>query len=107
MYVLMTYAVFFAIDPTKNLSFLDAFFVLTIGGLGMSAPVQNGFGAYHWIVALGVNMLLGINIPDISNTPGLLYATICHESQTLMVLLTGPIALFLVFFAQKKKKSLL
>lgn len=99
MYVLMTYVAFFSIEPTKNLSFLDAFFILTIGGLGMSAPVQNGFGAYHWIVSLGL-MLYGISQAD-----GLLYATICHESQTLMVLLTGPIALLLVFFAQKKKLS--
>lgn len=101
MYVLMTYVAFFSITATSNLSFLDAFFILTIGGLGMSAPVQNGFGAYHWIVSLGL-MLYGISQAD-----GLLYATICHESQTLMVLLTGPIALLLVFLAQKKKKSLL
>ncbi len=96
MYVLMTYVVFFAIEPTKNLTFIDAFFILTIGGLGMSAPVQNGFGAYHWIVSLGL-MLYGISQAD-----GLLYATICHESQTLMVLITGPIAMLLVFLAKKK-----
>lgn len=100
MYVLMTYVVFFSIEPTKNLTFIDAFFVLTIGGLGMSAPVQNGFGAYHYIVSLGL-MLYGISQAD-----GLLYATICHESQTLMVLITGPIAMAMVFLSKKVKKQL-
>lgn len=97
MYVLMTYVVFFAIEPTKDLTFIDAFFILTIGGLGMSAPVQNGFGAYHWIVSLGL-MLYGISQAD-----GLLYATICHESQTILVLLLGPFAMLLVFLAKKRK----
>lgn len=96
MYVLMTYVVFFAIEPTENLTFIDSFFILTIGGLGMSAPVQNGFGTYHWIVSLGL-MLYGISQAD-----GLLYATICHESQTLMVLIAGPIAMLFVFLAKKK-----
>jgi len=98
MYVLMTYVVFFAIEPTRNLTFTDSFFILTIGGIGMSAPVQNGFGAYHWIVSNGLLMVLNIPIEG-----GLSYATICHESQTLMVLFTGPIAMFLVLFAKKKK----
>lgn len=97
MYILMTYVSFFSIDATKNLSFIDSFFILTIGGLGMSAPVQNGFGAYHWIVSLGL-MLYGISQAD-----GLLFATICHESQTLMVLITGPIAILLIFLAKKNK----
>ena len=104
MYVLMTYVVFFAIEPTRNLTFIDSFFILTIGGLGMSAPVQNGFGAYHWIVASGINLLIGLDVlAGIENTPGLLYATICHESQTIMVLLLGPIAMLLVFLTNKKK----
>lgn len=96
MYILMTYVVFFAIEPTKQLTLIDSFFILTIGGLGMSAPVQNGFGTYHWIVSLGL-MLYGISQAD-----GLLYATICHESQTLMVLILGPVALLLVFLTNKK-----
>ena len=98
MYALMTYVVFFAIEPTKNLTFLDSIFILTIGGLGMSAPVQNGFGAFHWIVSLGL-MLYGISQAD-----GLLYATMCHESQTLMILVLGPIAMVMIFLTKKKKQ---
>jgi hypothetical protein len=96
MYAVSTYVVFFAIEPTKNLTFLDSIFILTIGGLGMSAPVQNGFGAYHWIVSLGL-MLYGISQAD-----GLLYATICHESQTLLILILGPLALVAIFLTKKR-----
>lgn len=96
-YILMTYVVFFAIPATSTLTFTDSLFILSIGGLGMSAPVQNGFGAFHWIVSRGL-MLFGISQAD-----GLLYATLCHESQTLMVLIIGPITMLLVMIYKKKK----
>ncbi len=96
-YVMMTYVVFFALAQTSSLTFTDSLFVLSIGRLGMSAPVQNGFGAFHWIVSRGL-MLFGISQSD-----GLLYATLCHESQTLMVLILGPITLLLVFLYNKNK----
>lgn len=96
-YALMTFVVFFAMPSTSQLSFFDSLFVLSIGGLGMSAPVQNGFGAFHWIVSRGL-MLFGISQAD-----GLLYATLCHESQTLMVLILGPITFLLLFLYNKRK----
>lgn len=97
-YILMTYVVFFALPSTSQLTFTDSLFVLSIGGLGMSAPVQNGFGAFHWIVSRGL-MLFGISQAD-----GLLYATLCHESQTLMVLFLGPITMLMIFLYNKNKK---
>ncbi|MFO7868095.1 MAG: lysylphosphatidylglycerol synthase transmembrane domain-containing protein [Bacteroidales bacterium] len=51
MYWSMTYVVFFAIDATSHLDMVDGLFILIIGGLGMSAPVQSGLGVYHYIVA--------------------------------------------------------
>jgi len=98
-YILMTYVVFFALPATSHLTFVDSLFVLSIGGLGMSAPVQNGFGAFHWIVSRGL-MLFGISQAD-----GLIYATLCHESQTLMVLVLGPITMLLIFLYNKNKKA--
>ncbi|MCX7862175.1 MAG: flippase-like domain-containing protein [Bacteroidales bacterium] len=98
-YALMTYVVFFAIPSTSHLSFSDSLFVLSIGGLGMSAPVQNGFGAFHWIVSRGL-MLYGISQAD-----GLLYATLCHESQTLMILLFGPITMLLIMLYVRKHQQ--
>ncbi len=94
-YLLMTYVVFFSIESTSNLTITDSLFVMSIGGLGMSAPVQNGFGAFHWIVSRGL-MLYGI-----SQTDGLLYATLCHESQTLMILILGPIVMLLIMLYRK------
>ncbi len=99
-YILMTYVVFFSIPATSTLTFVDSMFVMSIGGLGMSAPVQNGFGAYHWIVSRGL-MLFGI-----SQTNGLLYATLSHESQTLMTLLLGPIAMLLIMVYRKKSDKI-
>ncbi len=98
-YVLMTYVVFFAIESTSQLTLIDSLFVMSIGGLGMSAPVQNGFGAFHWIVSRGL-MLYGISQAD-----GLLYATLCHESQALMILLLGPLVMFLIFMYTKKNSN--
>ena len=55
-YFIMAYVVFFAIPQTKDLTPIDALFVLVAGSFGMVAPVQNGFGAYHWIVSLALMM---------------------------------------------------
>lgn len=96
-YVLMTYVVFFSIDSISHLTLTDSLFIMSIGGLGMAAPVQNGFGAFHWIVSRGL-MLYGI-----SQTDGLLYATLCHESQTLMILILGPIVMLLIMIYKKKR----
>lgn len=95
-YVMMTYVIFFSIESTSHLNLVDSLFILSIGGLGMSAPVQNGFGAFHWIVSRGL-MLFGISQVD-----GLLYATLCHESQTLMLLILGPIFMLLTTIYVRK-----
>ncbi len=99
-YVMMTYVVFFSIESTSHLNLVDSLFILSIGGLGMSAPVQNGFGAFHWIVSRGL-MLYGI-----SQTDGLLYATLCHESQTLMLLILGPFFVLLTTIYVRKKTKI-
>lgn len=98
MYFLMTYLMFFSIEQTSFLSPADGLFVMIIGGLGMTAPVQGGFGAFHWIVSLGL-MLYGISMED-----GLIYATISHESQALFMLLLGGISFIILFFNKKVKK---
>jgi glycosyltransferase 2 family protein len=96
MYWLGTYVVFFAIGPTSHLNIFDALFILVIGGLGMTAPVQGGFGAFHWIISLGL-ILYGI-----PQDQGLLYATLLHESQVVYILLVGGFSLFMVFFSRRQ-----
>jgi hypothetical protein len=99
MYFAMTYIVFFSIEPTSHLGLIDGLFIMVIGGLGMTMPVQGGFGAFHWIVSLGL-MLYGIKQED-----GLLYATLTHESQALFTVLLGSISLFMIYIFGKKKKQ--
>lgn len=99
LYWAMTYSLFFAIPATAILSPIDAIFILVVGGLGMTVPVQNGFGVYHGMVASAL-MLYGVDY----QTNGLLYATIGHESQTLLVLIMGSISLLLVFLQSSSNK---
>ena len=89
-YILMTYSVFFAIPETSGLTFADAIFVLVFGGIGMALPVQGGFGTYHAIVALS------LTIYGISYESGLVFATISHEAQTILVLLVGGFSTLMV-----------
>ena len=96
LYWLMAYIVFFAIDATNGLDAIDAVFILVAGSFGMVAPVQNGFGAYHWIVSQAL-MIYGISKED-----GLLYATLVHEMQVLVILLIGPVSTYWVFFKKNK-----
>lgn len=96
MYYLMSYTCFFALDATAGLSWQAGLFVLVVGGMGMSAPVQGGIGAYHLLVSQGL-MLYGI-----SHEHGLAFATLMHASQTLVVILLGGISFLMLVLAQKK-----
>ncbi len=92
-YLLGTYVVFFALGPTSKLGVFDGLFILVIGGLGMTVPVQGGFGTFHWITSLGL-VLYGI-----PQEQGLVYATILHESQVVYILIVGGFSLFWLFFS--------
>ena len=99
MYFLMTYVVIFSIPATEGLKPIDGLFLLVIGGLGMSAPVQGGIGAFHWIISSGLSLY------GISKTDGLVFATIQHESQVLLVLILGATSVFVLFFNYRNKKK--
>ncbi len=98
MYWLMTWVVVFALPSTSQLTMIDGLFILVIGGLGMSAPVQSGLGAFHWIVSRGLFIVYGISIEK-----GLVFATISHESQSLLAIILGIISFALLF----KKRSII
>ena len=68
-YALMTWVVVFSIPSTSHLTFGDSIFLLVIGGLAMSAPVQSGLGAFHYIISRGLLIVKGIPLED-----GLVYA---------------------------------
>jgi len=97
MYWLVTYICFFSLDASSALDLKAGVFVLVVGGLGMTAPVQGGIGAYHWLVSQGL-LIYGIQLTD-----GLAYATIVHTSQMLLVVLVGAVS-FLLLSVNKKQK---
>jgi uncharacterized protein (TIRG00374 family) len=98
MYFLMSYVCFRALEPTSLLNWHAGLFVLVVGGMGMSAPVQGGIGAYHLLVSQGL-ILYGI-----SKENGLAFATLMHGSQTLVVIIIGGLS-YLYLFLKKKNAS--
>ena len=99
-YALMTWVVVFSIESTSFLTFRDSIFLLVIGGLAMSAPVQSGLGAFHYIISRGLLIVKGIPIED-----GLAYATLTHESQLIFVVIIGAISFFIIFRKHPEDKS--
>ncbi|MCX6255775.1 MAG: lysylphosphatidylglycerol synthase transmembrane domain-containing protein [Bacteroidia bacterium] len=95
-YTLMTWVVVFSLESTSHLAFGDSFFLLVIGGLAMSAPVQSGLGAFHYIISRGLLIVKGIPIED-----GLVYALLAHESQLIFVAIIGTISFFIIFRKDK------
>jgi glycosyltransferase 2 family protein len=91
-YSLMTWVVVFSIESTSHLTFGDSIFLLVIGGLAMSAPVQSGLGAFHYIISRGLLIVKGIPLED-----GLVYALLTHESQLIFVAIVGTISFFIIF----------
>jgi uncharacterized protein (TIRG00374 family) len=94
-YALMTWVVVFSLESTSHLTFGNSIFILVIGGLAMSAPVQSGLGAFHYIVSRGLLIVNGIPIED-----GLIYALLAHESQLIFIAIVGTISFFIIFRKQ-------
>lgn len=96
-YALMTWVVVFSIPGiTGHLGFMDGIFLLVIGSFGMAVPVQSGIGAFHWIVSRGLHFVYGLELSE-----GLVFATLQHESQTLLILVLGSISMLFLFSKRK------
>jgi uncharacterized protein (TIRG00374 family) len=97
LYYASVYVCLFSLPFTSHLGLTAALFLLVAGGLGMSAPVQGGIGAYHLLVSQGL-LLYGITLEN-----GLAFATLLHSLQLIMVIITGIIALLLLSLQNKNK----
>ena len=95
LYYLGVYVALYAFTFTTGLGGNAALFLLVAGGIGMSAPVQGGIGAYHLLVSQGL-LLYGV-----SEQNGLAFATLLHSLQLLLIIVFGVISLFLLFSASK------
>ena len=99
MYFLMSYVCFFALSETENLGASAALFIMVLGGIGMTAPVQGGIGTYHLLVSQGL-LLYGL-----SETDGIVYATMTHTISTLLLIILGAISMISLFFFVKNRNS--
>lgn len=99
LYFVMAFVLFYSIDSTSHLGFAAGLSVLIMGGIGMSAPVQGGFGVYHILVG-SILMTYGIAEKD-----GYFFATLVHSSQTLMVMIIGGISLVLTLPSKNKEEN--
>jgi uncharacterized protein (TIRG00374 family) len=98
-YALMTWVVAFALESTSQLSLHNAIFILVIGGLAMSAPVQSGIGIFHWTVTRGIALVEGVTLEE-----GLSYAIFTHESQLIFILVIGAISFYIMFGLHHRKE---
>lgn len=101
LYLFMTWVVVFSLPSTSGLKIIDGLFILVIGALGMSVPVQSGIGAFHWIVSRGLFAVY----PFISLEQGLAFATISHGSQSLLVILLGSFSFFMLFYKKRTQQK--
>ena len=96
LYFLMSYLYFFCLPETANLTPGDGLFIMIVGSLGIIAPAPGGIGAFHATVILGL-VTLGID-KTLAGT----MAIIVHTSQSLMTVISGLLALFLLSLGRKK-----
>jgi hypothetical protein len=94
---MMTWVVVFALKETSGLTFVDGIFLLVIGGLGMSAPVTAGFGAFHWIVSRGMVFVYGLTLEQ-----GGAYAILAHESNSFLLIVLGALSYVLLMLSRKR-----
>lgn len=99
LYALMTWVLVFSLESTSHITFVDSLFLLVIGGLAMSVPVQGGLGIFHLTISHGM-LLMGVPKED-----GLIYALLAHESQLILISIIGAISFFTIF--KKDKPSLI
>lgn len=93
-----TILAFQSVDASvASLNLTDALFLMIVGSFGWVIPVQGGIGAYHFIVTLALSSVYGI-----SQTTGIVFATISHESQALVMILVGLYSLSRISLSQKK-----
>ncbi len=96
LYYAMSYIVVFALPETSGLSMVAGLAILSMGTIGMTAPVQGGIGTYHFMVS-SILVLYGIDYED-----GLAFATILHAAQTLGVIAVGSISMIIASLIGKK-----
>jgi uncharacterized protein (TIRG00374 family) len=95
-YWLNSYLVIKALPSTSFLTAADGLLLMVLGSLGWIVPVPGGFGTFHTLIAWGL-MMYGIDFDN-----GVIFATLSHESQLLVMVFFGLIALISVSLTKNK-----
>lgn len=100
MYILMSWFGLKAIPMLEGLTFVDAIFISAIGNIASVIPVPGGIGAYHYLVAVTISTLYGQ-----AWDTGILYATLCHESHAVLILIMGAVSYIFITLRSNKQKT--
>jgi hypothetical protein len=96
LYLLSIRIGFYSMLDTISLSWVPSLTILTFGSFAMIAT-QGGVGAYQ----LAVQKTLSFY--QINEVSGLAFGWLLWSVQTFMLLIVGPIAMFLLFSLNRKK----
>jgi uncharacterized protein (TIRG00374 family) len=99
MYWFMMYIVCFALPETSILKPIDGLFLMVMGGIGMSLPVQGGIGTFHAAIALSLTLY------GIDSGVGFGFAVLVHESQLIFGIALGLASLILLYISKRKSKT--
>ncbi len=97
-YWLMSVFTLNAFPILDDMTAVDALFLMLVGTLGWIVPVQGGIGAFHFITSMTLSALYSV-----SQTEGIVFATISHESQSLVMIICGSISAITLFVLKRKK----
>jgi len=78
-----------AIPSMANVSPADCLLLTVATAISSIVPVPGGFGAYHFMIASALSTLCQIPWVD-----GMAFATLVHESQTILLVLLGVVLFF-------------
>lgn len=99
LYLLSIRIGLYSMAEVEQLSWVPSLTILTFGSFAMIAT-QGGIGAYQLAIQKTLT-LYGIN-----EVAGLAFGWLLWSVQTIMLLVAGPISLFLLFYTNQKKKSI-
>ena len=74
-----------ALPAVSGLGVLDCLFLMLVGSFASCLPVPGGFGTFHYIVSMALFAIYGYPQESV----GILFATLAHESQSVMMLITA------------------
>lgn len=100
-YAGMVYLPLFMFPETSHLTLIDALTIMSIGSLGIVAPVPGGIGAYHFIVKAVLLELYQVNAVTAGS-----FAAITHAGQTIINVMVGAIGYFYLTMLAKTQKPL-